>query len=142
MPRVGDEEFDYTPEGMAEAQQKSEMTGMPVTNAMERSMTEYAGGGKTGYGKIGMYKEGDMVPKKKKSGDDTLHPEVKEFGKEVSTAVAGLASAAFKAPSKIVKGVKKSAKQIKDSAYKEQVEVKDGKKTGKKRRKKLFKDKK
>ena len=166
MPKVGDKEFKYDKAGIAAAKKESAKTGMPMSDGSMRSEKMYAGGGQTGYNKIGMmthggitmdkkmmghggamkdrmmYKEGDMVPKKKKSGDDTLHPAVKEFGKEVSLAFADLSSAAFKAPSKIVKGVKKSVKQIKDSAYKEQVEVKDGTKTGKKRRKKLFKDKK
>ena len=66
MPKVGDEEFAYTDEGIAAAQEKSEQTGIPMTNAMERNVTEYAGGGKTGYGKIGMYKEGDLVKEPRK----------------------------------------------------------------------------
>ena len=65
MPKVGDEEFAYTDEGIAAAQEKSEQTGIPMTNAMERNVTEYAGGGKTGYSKIGMYKEGGKVVEKK-----------------------------------------------------------------------------
>ena len=54
MPRVGDEEFAYTDEGMAAAQEKSDKTGIPMTNAVDRNVTNYAGGGQTGYNKIGM----------------------------------------------------------------------------------------
>ena len=68
MPKVGDKEFSYDAAGMAAAKKESEMTGMPMKNAMERSMTEYAGGGKTGYGKIGMYKDGGKVNMYKDGG--------------------------------------------------------------------------
>ena len=34
-----------------------------VVDAMERVQTEYAGGGKVGYSKIGMYKKGGKVKK-------------------------------------------------------------------------------
>ena len=51
MPKVGDKEFSYDAAGMAAAKQASEMTGIPMKNAMERSMTEYAGGGKIGFDK-------------------------------------------------------------------------------------------
>ena len=69
MPIVGDEEFAYTDEGIAAAQEKSEQTGIPVSDSMNRNVTEYAGGGKTGYSAIGaekpMYKEGGVVTTKK-----------------------------------------------------------------------------
>ena len=65
MPKVGDEEFAYTDEGIAAAQEKSEVTGIPISDSMNRNVTEYAGGGKTGYAKIGMYKEGGKVVEKK-----------------------------------------------------------------------------
>ena len=63
MPKVGDKEFSYDAAGMAAAKKESEMTGIPMKNAMERSMTEYAGGGKTGYSKIGMYGHGGKTMK-------------------------------------------------------------------------------
>ena len=53
MPKVGDKEFSYDAAGMAAAKKESEMTGIPMKNAMERSMTEYAGGGKIGFDSIG-----------------------------------------------------------------------------------------
>ena len=37
--------------------------GYTVVDAMERVQTEYAGGGKVGYSKIGMYKKGGKVKK-------------------------------------------------------------------------------
>ena len=97
MPRVGDEEFAYTDEGIAAAQEKSEATGIPISDSMNRNVTEYAGGGKTGYSKIGMYKEGDLVkePRKRYSAERKIEKgEVKEKkdslkrmgGKELSKA--------------------------------------------------------
>ena len=44
MPKVGKEEFAYTPEGMAEAEAYSEATGIPVSNAMERVQNYQLGG--------------------------------------------------------------------------------------------------
>ena len=52
MPRVGDKQFDYTPEGIAEAESYSQVTGIPVSNAMERSQVYYEGG------KVEKYKKG------------------------------------------------------------------------------------
>ena len=54
MPKVGDKEFPYTPEGMAAAKAESQNMGIPVNDGANRSVTEYAGGGKTGYSQIGM----------------------------------------------------------------------------------------
>ena len=54
MPKVGDKEFPYTPEGMAAAKAESQNMGIPVNDGANRSVTEYAGGGKTGYSSIGM----------------------------------------------------------------------------------------
>ena len=70
MPKVGDKEFDYTPEGVAEAEQYSADTGIPISNAMDRTVKEYAGGGKVGYDSIGKYNKGGMVADY--IGDDTL----------------------------------------------------------------------
>ena len=44
MPKVGKEQFDYTPEGIAEAEAYSEATGIPMSNAMERSQNYQMGG--------------------------------------------------------------------------------------------------
>ena len=44
MPKVGKEEFDYTPEGIAEAEAYSEATGLPVSNAMDRVQNYQLGG--------------------------------------------------------------------------------------------------
>ena len=65
MPNVGGEEFDYTPEGIAAAKKKAKEEGVPMTNAMNRTVREYAGGGKVGYNTIGMYKKGGKVKEKK-----------------------------------------------------------------------------
>ena len=68
MPKVGEKEFPYTPEGIQAAAEESSESGMPIQNAGERSTTTYAGGGKTGYSAIGaerpMYKEGGKVKDK------------------------------------------------------------------------------
>tara|TARA_R100001594_G_scaffold8450_1_gene21822 strand:- start:316 stop:486 length:171 start_codon:yes stop_codon:yes gene_type:complete len=55
MPKVGEEEFAYTPEGIEAAKAKSEETGIPMSNAMERS--KYYGGGMVDQ----MYKDGGKV---------------------------------------------------------------------------------
>jgi|TARA_Y100000034_G_scaffold109287_1_gene140447 hypothetical protein len=39
MPKVGKEEFAYTPEGIAKAKEKSLETGIPMSNAQDRSET-------------------------------------------------------------------------------------------------------
>jgi|TARA_R100000501_G_C2577999_1_gene82330 hypothetical protein len=44
MPKVGKEEFEYTPEGIAEAEDYSKATGIPVTNASMRSESYQMGG--------------------------------------------------------------------------------------------------
>jgi len=61
----------YTAEGtqraeqIAESDQNWEIDYAPggKLDAMERNVTEYAGGGKVGYNKIGMYKKGEKVSK-------------------------------------------------------------------------------
>ena len=81
MPKVGDKEFPYTPEGMAAAKAESQNMGIPVNNGANRSVTEYAGGGKTGYNAIGMqnpmmghggkmmkYEEGGLAGDENKDG--------------------------------------------------------------------------
>ena len=44
MPKIGEEEFAYTPEGIAAAKAKSLETGIPMSNAQERSETYQLGG--------------------------------------------------------------------------------------------------
>ena len=44
MPKVGDEEFAYTPEGIEAAKVRAEETGTPMSNAMERSQIYQIGG--------------------------------------------------------------------------------------------------
>ena len=81
MPKVGDKEFPYTPEGMAAAKAESKNMGIPVNDGANRSVTEYAGGGKTGYNMIGMqnpmmghggkmmkYEEGGLAGDENKDG--------------------------------------------------------------------------
>ena len=62
MPKVGDKDFPYTDEGIKQAAAESAVSGIPVSNAGERSATTYAGGGKTGYN-IPRYKEGGKTIK-------------------------------------------------------------------------------
>jgi hypothetical protein len=57
MPKVGDKNFAYTPEGIAQAEAYSEATGIPMSNAMERSQVYYEGG------KVEKYKKGGKVKK-------------------------------------------------------------------------------
>ena len=62
MPKVGDKEFPYTNKGYKQAAQESSETGIPISDGATRNVTEYAGGGKTGYSQIGQeYKEGGQV---------------------------------------------------------------------------------
>ena len=99
MPKVINEitgevvaEEDYTPGGVERAIDRAAQSpilkveqspnleadyspGGTYDGAM-RSVTEYAGGGKTGYNKIGMYKEGGQVGK-------NLKVQVKQVGGEV-----------------------------------------------------------
>ena len=70
MPKVGDKDFDYTPEGMEQAKDFAEATGQQVDyapggsyDAMNRSSIDYAGAGNTGYNKIGMYRKGGKIEK-------------------------------------------------------------------------------
>ena len=53
MPKVGKEEFDYTPEGIAEAEAYSEATGVPISNAMDRVQNYQMGGLVDGGGSLG-----------------------------------------------------------------------------------------
>ena len=69
MPKVGMKEFDYTPEGIAEAESYSEATGIPMSNAQERSQ---------------IYREGGKVEKYKKGGKVDITDIVKTVEKKVA----------------------------------------------------------
>ena len=80
MPKVGEKEFGYTPMQLTAAAIESKKTGNPIesklgeiegsdfqskyssTDASQRSLQTYAGGGKTGYN-APMYKKGGKVKK-------------------------------------------------------------------------------
>ena len=61
MPQVGKKHFAYNSAGVQAAKRESAATGIPMSDGAQRSVTEYAGGGKVGYNSIGMYKEGGKV---------------------------------------------------------------------------------
>jgi len=122
MPKVGDKEFPYTPEGMAAAKAESKNMGIPVNDGANRSVTEYAGGGKTGYNMIGMekpmmmgggkmmkYKDGgktDKVPQNPKDkGVTDPAKKYEEGGKAHDDAVKKM-----REETKDVKGVKTERK--------------------------------
>jgi hypothetical protein len=65
MPKVGEKEFPYTPQGYAAAEQESSATGIPMEDAANRTQMMYPGGGKTGYN-VPMYKDGGNTEKEKK----------------------------------------------------------------------------
>ena len=44
MPKVGNAEFEYTEEGIAEAEAYSQATGIPMVNAMVRVQNYQLGG--------------------------------------------------------------------------------------------------
>ena len=53
MPKVGDKEFAYTPEGVAKAKQESEETGIPISDGAKRGESYQLGGlipGQQGFG--------------------------------------------------------------------------------------------
>ena len=64
MPKVGKEEFDYTPEGIAEAEAYSEATGVPISNAMDR-VQNYQLGGLVGGSEIGGNFGGFKMPERR-----------------------------------------------------------------------------
>ena len=74
MPKVGDVEFDYTPEGIAEAEAFSEAAGIPVSNAQDRNVQTYIHGGmvrpQTAMGSldIGRGQRRPPIPRYKKGG--------------------------------------------------------------------------
>ena len=67
MPKVGDQEFDYTPEGIAEAEAYAAETGLRISNAQERSVQSYVDGGRVSEGivKTGLEQMVSAIPFKK-----------------------------------------------------------------------------
>ena len=65
MPKVGDEEFAYTPEGIAAAKAKSLETVIPTANAPDRMETYQLGGAvkPPTVPSISQYKKGGKVEK-------------------------------------------------------------------------------
>ena len=70
MPTVKDElgneiaEFEYSPKGEAAADKLvADNPGYTVTDAMQRNVQQYPGGGKTGYN-VPQYKKGGKFNKK------------------------------------------------------------------------------
>jgi hypothetical protein len=70
MPTVKDEKgkvvakMEYTPEGEMQAEKMvQDNLGYTIVDAPNMREQMYAGGGKVGYSKIGMYKKGGKVKK-------------------------------------------------------------------------------
>ena len=151
MPKVGDKEFPYTPEGMAAAKAESQNMGIPVNDGANRSVTEYAGGGKTGYSSIGMQRPmmgagGKMEPTREMEPTRKMKPmgekaKMKPMGKKAKNDVQKK-KAKKKEWEKVKlermkkKGLKKSNKGMKFEKYedggktserKSDIEIKPGK---------------
>ena len=125
MPKVGDKEFDYTPEGVAEARRESEATGIPMSDGAKRSVTEYAGGGKVGYDSIGGYKEGGKV-KLKFKGDPTSS--VKEAGEQEKEAIRRYKKLSNPSDYDTKQAIERQKWLMKKEAFKKRIGVKKGEK--------------
>ena len=108
MPKIGDKEFPYTPEGIAAAKAESQDIGIPMSNGAERSAQDYAGSGNTGFAGIGkpldvtqgvgnvgmepevldMYKEGGKV-KKGESPKKQRTRKMKKIAESISETAGG-----------------------------------------------------
>ena len=102
MPKVGEEEFAYTQEGIAEAKAMSEETGIPITNAPDR-VEKYQLGGMTkpptspsitptsSYKKGGKVDVTDIVKKvgKKVAQEKRFDKRIKEADKKGETIQSG-----------------------------------------------------
>ena len=108
MPKVGNKEFPYTPEGIAAAQAESQDTGIPISNGAQRNIQNYAGSGNTGFAGIGkplditqgvgnvgmepevldMYKEGGKV-KKGESPKKQRTRKMKKIAESISETAGG-----------------------------------------------------
>ena len=109
MPKVGDEEFAYTPEGIEAAKQKAETTGVPMSNAMERSRTYQVGG------KVLEYKEGGKLEDSKEEGYDywtkQLKSEILDNYRTDDTNVTDLVKLRSRRQKEIEKAEKKGKKK-------------------------------
>ena len=120
MPKVGDKEFPYTPEGMAAAKAESQNMGIPVNDGANRSVTEYAGGGKTGYSSIGMqkpmmYEEGGKTNPLDQDGDGKISLYEKNNPPKDPNKKAELEAQGKARRKKVKEGVKKTVKKVKKS---------------------------
>ena len=118
MPKVGDKDFSYDAEGIKEATEESMKTGLPISDGSLRSVQEYAGGGKTGYNKIGMYEDGGKVkfPGDKESPLDMTR---EEYVKKEADKASNLSKDEKKAEVKKLKAEKKKVKKEGREAIKE-----------------------
>ena len=79
MPKVGNEEFAYTPQGIQAAKQKSAATGIPVSNAAERSVVNHAGTGQANFNSIGQQPMNPMQQPMYKDGGKVKDQRVKDY---------------------------------------------------------------
>ena len=119
MPKVGDKEFPYTPEGMAAAKAESQNMGIPVNDGANRSVTEYAGGGKTGYSAIGMqkpmmYEEGGKTNPLDQDGDGKISLHEKNNPPKDPNEKARLKAKEKAKRKKVKQGFEKVGKFLKD----------------------------
>jgi len=82
MPKIGDKEFPYTPEGIAAAKAESQDKGIPMSNGAQRSVQDYAGSGKTGFAGIG--KPLDVMQGIENVGMETEVPNMPELAESLS----------------------------------------------------------
>jgi hypothetical protein len=114
MPKVGEEEFEYTPEGIAEAKAKSLETGIPMSNAQERSET-YQLGGKVQpptAPSMPQYDEGGKVKSKKINVTDVVKESTKRQHMKSYRSDMFPGGDKIKAIKKSKKKTKKMAKEI------------------------------
>ena len=117
MPKVGDKEFPYTPEGMAAAKAESQNMGIPVNDGANRSVTEYAGGGKTGYSSIGMqkpmmYEEGGKTNPLDQDGDGKISIYERNNPPKDPDKKAKLKAKQDATKKKVKEGFKKTVKKV------------------------------
>ena len=86
MPKVGEKEFPYTPEGVQAAAEESSESGMPVQDAGSRNESYQLGGlipGQEGFGQNPMMKQPAVtipqVPQRGQSTDNRWHDIAKKL---------------------------------------------------------------
>ena len=112
-------EEEYTPEGVERAESRAAQSDNltvdyapgGTSDGTMRSVTEYAGGGKTGYSKIGMYEKGGKVEK-------TTSEKAVDAASLAATVMFPKASASAKIAKKLLKSdkVRKVAKTVAEEA--------------------------